>query len=102
MLDAVAQHSPHKAQLAEDVLSCALLACALLTRNFSKRPDLFFLNLALGVQLASDMPGVFSDVFGWEMPSPDESSTSLVHVAAVENRIVEKSAGSPPAISWEC
>ncbi|KAF4971259.1 hypothetical protein FSARC_1881 [Fusarium sarcochroum] len=68
LLELVAQDDPSKAQVAEDVLGYALFSCALLTRNFSKRPDLFFLNLALGVRLASGMRAVFYDVFGWEMP----------------------------------
>lgn len=50
--------------VAERVLAHALFCCAILTRDFSKRPDLFFLNLAIGVDLAVDMRGVIDRNFG--------------------------------------
>ncbi|GJC88090.1 hypothetical protein ColLi_10928 [Colletotrichum liriopes] len=75
LLQLVAEkHDSSKVDLAEKVLGHALLACALLTRNFSKRPDLLFLNLALGVRLAADMRRVFAETFGWVMPRVEDWS----------------------------
>ncbi|KAF2744333.1 hypothetical protein M011DRAFT_460900 [Sporormia fimetaria CBS 119925] len=61
----VRRQSLRKAKVAEDVLGNSLLACALLSRNFAKRADIFFLNLALGVRLVDDLRKVLSEVFGW-------------------------------------
>lgn len=69
VFERIVAHSPAKAGLAEDVLGSALLVCALLTRNFSERPDLFFLSIAQGIRLASNLRAEFSEVFGWNMPS---------------------------------
>ncbi|KAK3935312.1 hypothetical protein QBC46DRAFT_346764 [Diplogelasinospora grovesii] len=52
---------------AEDAFASALLCCAVLTRNFSDRPDLFFLNLALGIELAEDMRGSVERNFGVDL-----------------------------------
>ena len=41
-------------ELAEETLAYGLFACALLT-NYSLKPDVFFLNLAVGVRLATEM-----------------------------------------------
>ena len=46
-------------------LAYGLFACAMLTRDYSLRPDVFFLNLAVGVRLATKMRKVFSDFFNW-------------------------------------
>ncbi|KAK2763740.1 hypothetical protein FQN54_009356 [Arachnomyces sp. PD_36] len=52
-------------QDAERALGYALFCCAVLTRNLSSRADVFFLNLALGLDLVRDMRGVFKNVFDW-------------------------------------
>ncbi|EZF78364.1 hypothetical protein H105_00617 [Trichophyton soudanense CBS 452.61] len=77
LFELVAQHSSLKAKLAEDVLGNALFTCALLTRNFSERPDLFFLNLALGIRLASSMRDVFYELFRWRIISIALSSNLM-------------------------
>lgn len=53
-------------QDAERALGYALFCCAVLTRDLSSRADVFFLNLALGLELAKDPRGVFKNVFGWD------------------------------------
>jgi hypothetical protein len=68
LLNLVQRHSFEMANVAEDVLSNSLFACALLSRNFAKRADVFFLNLALGVRLVHDLKGVLLEVFGWRWP----------------------------------
>ncbi|KAF2630905.1 hypothetical protein BU25DRAFT_455960 [Macroventuria anomochaeta] len=45
------QRHPKKASVAQDILSNSLFTCALLSRKFAKRPDVFFIKLALGVRL---------------------------------------------------
>jgi hypothetical protein len=67
-LEYIMRHSLPSAKLAEDILSSALLCCATLTRDFSERPDMFFLNLALGVDLADNMMAVFRKAFQWNPP----------------------------------
>ncbi|KUL90838.1 hypothetical protein ZTR_00789 [Talaromyces verruculosus] len=67
-LEYMMRRSLPSAKLAEDILSSALLCCATLTRDFSKRPDVFFLNLALGVDLANNMMAVFRKTFKWNPP----------------------------------
>ena len=57
--------APSQRDTAEETLACGLFCCALLSRNFSKRPDVFYLNLALGMRLATEMKDVFSECFGW-------------------------------------
>jgi hypothetical protein len=82
LLNLVQRHSFEKTNLAEDVLSNSLFACALLSRNFSKRADVFFLNLALGVRLANDLRGMLLEVFGWRLPPAVKHST--------QNMVVKK------------
>ena len=74
---------------AEETLACGLFCCALLSRNYSKRPDVFYLNLALGVRLATEMKEVFSQCFGWNNwpPRSFDKKASLPRAGAeVENR----------------
>lgn len=65
ILEALDQSASSLRELAEETLAYALFACALLTRNYSLRPDVFFLNLAVGVRLATEMRTVFSECFDW-------------------------------------
>ncbi|KAJ5559812.1 hypothetical protein N7513_002211 [Penicillium frequentans] len=65
MFEMMNQHDPQMANQSLDVLSSALFACALLSRNFRERPDVFFLNLAVGVRLVTEMKEVLSEAFGW-------------------------------------
>ncbi|KAL9126119.1 MAG: hypothetical protein Q9217_004780 [Psora testacea] len=65
MLEALDRTAPHQRELAEEVLANGLFACALLTRNYSTRVDVFYLNMAIGVRLAAEMRGVFADCFNW-------------------------------------
>ena len=65
MFDLVSQYDTQKANLSVDVLSSALFTCALLTRCFRERADIFFLNLAIGVRLATELNEVLSETFGW-------------------------------------
>ncbi|KAJ2903744.1 hypothetical protein MKZ38_009396 [Zalerion maritima] len=82
VLERIIAYTPAKAGLAEDVLGSALLVCALLTRNFSKRPDMFFLSLAQGIRLASNLRAVFSEVFDWHMPVVDAPTAALIPARA--------------------
>lgn len=70
-------------ELLEQVLGYSLFCCAVLSRNFTGRPDVFFLNLALGVRLASSMGTVFSEIFDWHKMSIVKPRThmSLVPIA---------------------
>jgi hypothetical protein len=66
IFDLVNRHDTLKANLSLDVLSSALFTCAMLTRNFRERPDVFFLNLAIGVRLATEPNELLSEIFGWD------------------------------------
>jgi hypothetical protein len=48
LLESVARDSPWQMKNIEEVLSYGLFCCALLSRRFTARPDVFFLNLAFG------------------------------------------------------
>ncbi len=52
MLETLDQAANGLRDLAEETLAYGLFACALLTRDYSRRPDVFFLNPAVGVRLA--------------------------------------------------
>lgn len=72
MLDAHApqQNGDGKAQMGselwEQLLGNGMFCCALLSRDFHEhRPDVFMLNLALGMRLAQDMKGTFEEIFDW-------------------------------------
>ena len=65
MLEALDQSASSLKEVAEETLTYGLFACALLTRNYSLRPDVFFFNLAVGVRLVTEMRIVFSEVFDW-------------------------------------
>jgi hypothetical protein len=65
IFDLVSQHDTQKANVSLDVLSSALFTCALLTRCFRERADVFFLNLAIGVRLATELNELLFDTFGW-------------------------------------
>ena len=66
VLDMLGELAPSQRDTAEETLACGLFCCALLTRNYSTRPDVFYLNLALGIRLATEMKEVFSECFGWD------------------------------------
>ncbi|KOS20768.1 hypothetical protein ESCO_004370 [Escovopsis weberi] len=85
LLQYMKQNAPQKTQLALDVLGSALLACALLTRDFSARPDVFFLSLALGVDLAHDVNRVLSRVFDWDMGLSLAADELLSLISSREN-----------------
>ncbi|KAL9110333.1 MAG: hypothetical protein Q9227_005064 [Pyrenula ochraceoflavens] len=65
VLELVQRDSTRRRKLADDVLGHALLACALLSRNFARRPDVFLLNLAVGVSLANNLRDMLYKVFEW-------------------------------------
>lgn len=50
----------------EGLLGQALFAYAILTRQFPHRADVFYLNLALGLELADNLRGTIGRCFGWE------------------------------------
>ncbi|RAQ98581.1 haloacid dehalogenase domain-containing protein hydrolase [Stemphylium lycopersici] len=100
LLNLLQKHSFEKANVAEEVLSNSLFACALLSRNFAKRADVFFLNLALGVRLVQDLREVLLEVFGWrwppavKLPIPDMVVKTPRSDGAVMDRIsLARSAG---------
>ena len=57
--------APLQKGLAEETLANALFSCALLTRDYSASPEVFILNLAVGVRLAVEMRQVFLEAFDW-------------------------------------
>ncbi|KAL2037669.1 hypothetical protein N7G274_009614 [Stereocaulon virgatum] len=59
----------------EETLAYSLFSCALLTRDYSMRPDVFFLNLAVGIRLATEIRKVFLDLFDWYNWAPCHSDT---------------------------
>ncbi|KAL9094274.1 MAG: hypothetical protein Q9165_003414 [Trypethelium subeluteriae] len=61
----------HEAEMA---LGHALLCCAILPRDFSHRADLFFLNLAIGIDLVTDLRGTIDKIFGLQNWPAKESS----------------------------
>ena len=63
MLEHVA---PSQRDIAEETLAYGLFCCALLSKNYSKRLDVFLLNLALGIRLATNVKEMFSECFGWD------------------------------------
>lgn len=65
ILEMLEQLAPSQRNTAEDILAYGLFCCALLSRNYSTRSDVFYLNLALGVRLATAMREVFNECFGW-------------------------------------
>ena len=65
MFEMLGHTAPALSDKAEETLSYGLFACALLTRDYSSRPDVFFLNLAVGVRLVYEMRKVLADCFGW-------------------------------------
>ena len=66
VLEMLEQIAPSQREIAEETLAQGLFCCALLSRNYSKRPDVFLLNLALGIRIATNMKEVFSECFGWD------------------------------------
>lgn len=90
MLETLDQAANGLRDLAEETLAYGLFACALLTRDYSKRPDVFFLNLAVGVRLATEMRKVFSECFDWcnwppHAPTAPESLPLAIREAISEN-----------------
>lgn len=65
ILEMLEQIAPSQRDTAEETLACGLFCCALLSRDYSTRSDVFYLNLAIGVRLATEMRVVFSECFGW-------------------------------------
>lgn len=74
MLEALDEVAYYLRDLAEETPACGLFACALLSRDFSKRPDVFFLNLAVGFRLATEMRRVFCECFDWCNWNPHRST----------------------------
>ena len=60
------QDEAFQSNLSEEVLANALFCCSMLTRSHKDRPDVFFLNLAIGIRLADAMRDVFYEAFTWE------------------------------------
>lgn len=65
ILKMLEQMAPSQRDTAEETLACGLFCCALLSRDYSTRSDVFYLNLAIGVRLATEMRAVLSECFGW-------------------------------------
>ncbi|KAI0467622.1 hypothetical protein F4859DRAFT_517785 [Xylaria cf. heliscus] len=75
-------------RVAEQVLAHALLCCALLTRNLPQRPDLFLLNLAVGLDLAVDFRRVMDGVFGsqnWPKINPPSDMVPVPSPATTDD-----------------
>jgi len=90
MLETLDQAANGLRDLAEETLAYGLFACALLTRDYSRRPDVFFLNLAVGVRLATEMRKVFSECFDWcnwppHAPTAQDSLQLAIREAISEN-----------------
>lgn len=66
LLEYTAWNLEEQMESAGDVLSAALLCCALLTRDFSRHPDSFFLNCAVGILLYNDLKGSLKRFCGWD------------------------------------
>lgn len=83
LLESVARDSPWLMKNIEEVLSYGLFCCALLSRRFTAQPDVFFLNLALGIRLAEDLEAVLREVFDWDkwhvFNLPSQPLTSVRH-----------------------
>ncbi|KAG8630270.1 hypothetical protein KVT40_001889 [Elsinoe batatas] len=74
---------------AESILANALFCSAVLTRDFSRRADLFFLNLAVGVQLADDLRTTIDGLFGWgDFPSKSTTEFSRLLCPETPSRAV--------------
>ena len=91
MLETLNQNSHHLVELAEETLAYGLFACALLTRDYSRRPDVFFLNLAIGVRLATEMRTVFAECFDWCNWTSHRSTTQEPNQLAITKAASEKS-----------
>lgn len=52
-------------EVREQILGNGMLISALMTRDFSRRPEVFLMNLALGMRLAKNPKEVFKEVFAW-------------------------------------
>ena len=96
MLEALDRIAPHQRQLAEEILAYSLFACALLTRNYSTRADVFYLNLAIGVRLAVEMRRVFSDCFDWRNWPPHVSIIGRL----ILGRLTSTSSNRPQDLSY--
>ena len=66
LLEHTAWNLEEQMESAGNVLSAALLCCALLTRDFSRHPDSFFLNCAVGILLYNDLKGSLKRFCGWD------------------------------------
>ncbi|KAG1724505.1 uncharacterized protein EDB91DRAFT_140289 [Suillus paluster] len=66
LLEYTAWNLEEQMESAGNVLSAALLCCALLTRDFSRHPDSFFLNCAVGILLYNDLKGSLKRFCGWD------------------------------------
>ncbi len=77
LLERLKSQFPNDFIYAEDVLAAGMFTCAFLTRNLSAHRDVFFLNVAVGVLLLTDIKGTLSQFFGWS------HWPSIVHGAAL-------------------
>lgn len=66
LLEYTAWNLEEQMESAGNVLSAALLCCALLTRDFSRHPDSFFLNCAVGILLYNNLKGSMKQFCGWD------------------------------------
>lgn len=65
VLEMLEHIAPSQRDIAEETLAYGLFCCALLSRNYSARLDVFLLNLALGIRLATNLKDMLSECFGW-------------------------------------
>ena len=80
LLEYTAWNLEEQMEPAGNVLSAALLCCALLTRDFSRHPDSFFLNCAVGILLYNDLKGSLKRFCGWDnWPCVVETSINGEH-----------------------
>jgi len=94
ILEEVRRLSPTNVKLVEEVLSYGLFSCATLSRDFTGRPDAFFLNLALGVRLATSPSIVLSKAFGWHnVPRRAAIQRSLVPVTQMVEELLKTDNG---------
>ncbi|KAL2041524.1 hypothetical protein N7G274_005906 [Stereocaulon virgatum] len=89
MLEILDKNAYGLRDLAEETLAYGLFACALLTRDYSRRPDVFFLNLAVGIRLATEMRKVFSEFFDWCNWSPHTPTAQESLQLVIEDAISE-------------
>lgn len=92
LLEYTAWNLEEQIESAGNVLSAALLCCALLTRDFSRHPDSFFLNCAVGILLYNDLQGSLKRFCGWDnWPCVVETSVNGEHRSSFFSQILKHS-----------